>query len=114
MALAGLLFGTLTVLHEGRLLPRTVPAPVLVPHIGVVGLGVLVLDPSGGGGDGDDVKNNGEEQQQGQDPPAAGVGYPAAEHDRRPEFVDRDAEEGVRSGVLVFCVLAQRQYPRVW
>lgn len=96
MALVGLLFGRLTVLHEGRLLPRTVPASVLVPHIGVVGLRVLVLDPSGGGGDGDYVKNNGEEQQQGQDPPAAGVGYPAAKHDRRPEFVDRDAEEGVQ------------------
>lgn len=59
----------------------------MFPHVGVVGLGVLVLDPSGGGGDGDYVKNNGEEQQQGQDPPAAGVGDPTAEHgDRRSEF----------------------------
>lgn len=70
----------------------------MVPHVGVVGLGVLVLDPSGGGGDGDYVKNNREEQQQGQDPPAAGVGDPTAEHDdRRSEFVERDREEK-RSG----------------
>lgn len=47
-----------------------------------MGLGVLVLDPSGGGGDGDDVKNNGEEYEQGQDPPAARVGDPTAEHGR--------------------------------
>lgn len=92
----GSLLGPLTVLHEGSGLPLVVLAPVLVPHIGVVGLRVLVLDPSGGSGDGDYVKNNGEKQQQRQDPPAAGVGYPAAKHDRRPEFVDRDREEGVQ------------------
>ncbi len=78
---------TLTVLHERLLLPLVVPASVMVPHIGVVSLGVLVLDPSGGGGDGDDVKNNGEEQQQGHDPPASGVGDPTAEHDGRSECV---------------------------
>lgn len=75
----------------------------MVPHVGVVSLGVLVLDPSGGGGDGDYVKNNGEEQQQGQDPPAAGVGDATAEHDdRRSEFVERDTrgEEGARAGLL--------------
>lgn len=92
----GWLVGALTVLHEGSRVPLVVLASVLVPHVGVVGLGVLVLDPSGGGGDGDYVKNNGEQQQQRQDPPAAGVGYPAAKHDRRPEFVDRDREEGVQ------------------
>lgn len=94
LAPAGLPYGGLTVLHEGRRLPFVVPAAVLVPHTGVVGLRVLVLDPSGLGGDGDYVKNNGEQQQQGQDPPAAGVGYPAAKHDRRPEFVR--PEEGVK------------------
>lgn len=109
----------LTVLHEGRLLPLAVPASVLVPHVGVVALRVLVLDPSGRGGDGDDVKNNGEEQQQRQDPPAPGVGYPAAKHDRRPEFVEpgqRGRSAGTRGaerrGLFVFCVLAQRQDPR--
>lgn len=91
-----MLVGTPTVLHEGCRLPLAVLASVLVPHIGVVGLRVLVLDPSGGGGNGDYVKNNGEEQQQRQDPPAAWVGYPAAKHDRRPEFVDRDRTEGVQ------------------
>lgn len=69
-------------LHERVLDPLLVPAPVLGPHAGVVGLGVLVLDPPGGGGDGDDVENNGEEYEQGQDPPAAGVGDPTAEHGR--------------------------------
>lgn len=63
-------------------MPLVVPPPVLSPHTGVVRLGVFVLDPSGGGGDGDNVKNNGEEYEQGQDPPAAGVGDPTAEHDR--------------------------------
>lgn len=70
----------LTVLHERPGVPVLVPASGLVPHVGVVGL-VLVLDPSGVGGDGDDVENNGEDQQQGYDPPAPGVGDPAAEHD---------------------------------
>lgn len=55
----------------------------MLPHVGVVGLGVLVLDPSRRSGDGDEVENNGEEQEQGQDPPAAGVGDPTAEHGRR-------------------------------
>lgn len=78
---------TLTVLHERLGVPVVVSASVLVPHVGVVRLGVLVLDPSRGGGDGDYVKNNGEEQQQGHDPPAAGVGDPTAKHDRRSEFL---------------------------
>lgn len=73
--------GTLTVLHERRGFPVVVPASVLVPHIGIVRLGVLVLDPSRGGGDGDYVKNNGEEQEQGQDKPAAIVRDPTAKHD---------------------------------
>lgn len=115
LAPVGSLLGPLTVLHEGRGLPLVVLASVLVPHIGVVGLRVLVLDPSGGGGDGDYVKNNGEEQQQRQDPPAAGVGYPAAKHDRRPEFCgpgQRGRSAGTRgaerTGWFVFCVLAQK------
>ncbi len=83
---------TLTVLHERLLLPLLVPASVLVPHVGIVSLGVLVLDPSRGGGDGDDVKNNGEEHQQGHDPPAARVGDPTAEHDGRSECVERLGE----------------------
>lgn len=70
-----------------------VPALVLVPHTGVVRLGVLVLDPSRGGGDGDYVKNNGEEQEQGQDKPAAIVCDPTAKHDWRSEFVERDREK---------------------
>lgn len=80
---------TLTVLHERLAVPVVVSASVLVPHVGVVRLGVLVFDPSRGGGDGNYIENNGEEQQQGQDPPATGVGDPAAEHDRRSEFVER-------------------------
>lgn len=83
---------TLTVLHERPSVPVVVSASVLVPHVGVVSLGVLVFDPSRGGGDGDYVKNNGEEQKQGHDPPAAGVGDPTAEHDRRSEFVERGGE----------------------
>lgn len=117
---------TLTVLHERLAVPVVVSASVLVPHVGVVRLGVLVFDPSRGGGDGDDVENNGEEQQQGQDPPAAGVGDPAAEHDRRSEFVGagrkRPEDELWASAVKVSPViysdsrvLVQRQKgPRVW
>lgn len=84
---------TLTVLHERLAVPDVVSALVLVPHVGVVSLGVLVFDPSRGGGDGNYIENNGEEQQQGQDPPATGVGDPAAEHDRRSEFLWSGAKE---------------------
>lgn len=101
-------------LHERPAVPLVVPAPVLGPHAGVVGLGVLVLDPSRGGGDGDDVENNGEEYEQGQDPPAARVGDPTAEHGRGVWFCccaerrERDATRrgGGRGGGLVWSGLA--------
>lgn len=100
-------------LHERPAVPVVIPASVLVPHIGVVRLGVLVLDPSRGGGDGDYVKNNGEEQQQGHDPPASGVGDPTAKHDRRSECVERRGEDGravvarsvVPSGYIAWCLV---------
>lgn len=79
-------------LHKRLAVPVVIPAPALVPHTGVVGLGVFILDPSRSSSDGDNVENNGEEQQQGYDPPAAGVGDPTAEHDRRSECVERGAE----------------------
>lgn len=112
----------LTELHERLAVPLVIPASVLVPHTGVVRLGVLVLDPSGGSGDGDDVKNNGEEQQQGHDPPASGVGDPTAKHDRRSECVERDRERDELWGSAtwsvrlnsVLCVFAQRLCQRVW
>lgn len=70
----------LTELHQGRVLPLVVASVVLLPHAGVVRLALLVRHPARRGGDGDDVEDDGEEQQQGHDPPAAGVGDPAAEH----------------------------------
>lgn len=74
---------TLTKVHEAPAVPVAPAAAPLVPHVGVVGLGALVLHPSRFGGDGDDVKNNSEQQQQGNDPPAAGEGEPTAKHVRR-------------------------------
>ena len=85
-------FQTLTELHERLAVPDVIPASALLPHTGVVGLGVFILDPSRGSGDGDNVKNNGEEQQQGHDPPASGVGNPAAKHDRRSVCEERRRE----------------------
>ena len=76
-------FSTLTVRHEGLAFPLIVPAAALLPHVGVVRLGVLVLHPSRSSRDGDNVENNGEEQEQGHDPPASGVRDTTAKHDRR-------------------------------
>lgn len=73
---------TLTVLHQALAVPVAPAAAPLVPHVGVVALGVLVLHPSRLGGDGDDVKNDSEDQQQGNDPPAAGVCDSTAKHVR--------------------------------
>lgn len=70
------------VLHQRLAAPLVVPAAAVIPHTGVVRLGVLVLDPSRRRGDGDYVKNNGEDQQQGHDPPASGIGDTTAKHVR--------------------------------
>lgn len=105
---------TLTVLHERLALPVVIPASTLLPHTRVVGLRVLVFDPSRGGGDGDYVENNGEQHQQGYDPPASRVGDPTAKHDGRSECVERGTAgwsvRSIRADIYsgVWCVFTQK------
>jgi len=54
---------TLTERHECFAGPVVVPSAAMFPHVGVVGLRVLVLNPSRRSRDGDNVENNGEEQE---------------------------------------------------
>lgn len=73
----------LTELHERLAAPVVVAASALIPHTGVMRLGVFVFHPSGLSRDGDYIKNDGKKQEKRQDPPAPGVRDATAEHDEK-------------------------------
>lgn len=70
----------LTELHERLAGPVVVAASALIPHTGIMRLGVFVLHPSGLSRDGDYIKNDGKKQEKRQDPPASWIRDATTKH----------------------------------